>query len=309
MLIKDLYRILDELAPFSLQEEWDNSGLQIGSPEKELTGCVVCVDLVPGALELALETGANVIVTHHPFFFSPVRSLDFGEPKAALAEALIKNDITLISCHTNLDSAPGGISDSLCRLLGVVNTRPIVPKPGFPGAGMGRVGELDPGEEPVMTCQEFRRFVADTLGDLELYGEKEPEGYLIADTVRSFPSRYNSGRDIRDRPVRTVAVCGGAGMDICAMAAADACVTAEIKRHEYVEASLAGRLLVDGGHFETEYPGVHDFFDNIARSLGRALGLGGILIGSCRHFEYFRPTVYDLRPAGGVPVSLYREAF
>ena len=308
MLIKDLYRILDELAPFSLQEEWDNSGLQIGSPEKELTGCTVCVDLVPGALELALETGANVIVTHHPFFFSPVRRLDFGEPKLALAEALVKNDIALISCHTSLDSAPGGISDSLCGLLGVVNTRPIVPKPGFPGAGMGRVGEFCPGEKA--TGREFLFSVAKALGGLERYGEKEPEGYYILDGgASSKPVGHNLTGDTREKPVRTVAVCGGAGMDICALAEADACVTAEIKRHQYVEASLEDRLLVDGGHFETEYPGVRDFFDNIARSLGRALGLGGIGTEACRQSEPFRPAVYNFRPAGGVPVSQYKEEF
>ncbi len=308
MLVKDLYRILDELAPFALQEEWDNSGLQIGSPEKELAGCVVCMDLVPGALELALETGANVIVTHHPFFFEPVRRLDFDRPKLALAETLIRNGIALISCHTNLDSAPGGITDSLCRMLGVVNTRSILPKPGFPGAGMGRVGEPAPAGKEAVTCRELLRRVEYALGRLDSYGMKQAGEYILDGNVVSFRARHNMDGVQADRPVKTVAVCAGAGMDICAAARADACVTAEIKRHEFAEASLEGRLLVDGGHFETELPGLFDFFDNISRSLAGALGLGSITAGACRTTE-LGYALSDFRPAGGVWIALYREAF
>ncbi|MBP5273992.1 MAG: Nif3-like dinuclear metal center hexameric protein [Abditibacteriota bacterium] len=233
MLIRDLLSVLDGAAPFSLAEEWDNSGLLLGDPERELRGAVFCVDLVPGALALALENGANCIVCHHPYIFEPLRRLDFSEGKNRLLERLIKRGVALIACHTNLDSAPGGINDVLAELFSLKETAPIIPSPLFPGAGQGRLGKTD----PVSSGELLKK----------------------AEEIFGVPPRHNGV----EKTVRAIALCGGSGADICLSAKADCVITSEIKRHMFAAAALEGTLLIDGGHFETELPGTRAFCERI----------------------------------------------
>ncbi|MBR4748053.1 MAG: Nif3-like dinuclear metal center hexameric protein [Abditibacteriota bacterium] len=277
MRIKDFYDgVLDRLCPFSLAEDWDRSGFALGDKDRELEGCLFCLDLVPEAIDRAAEYGANVIVTHHPYIFEPLRELDFAESRTALLETLIKQDIALIQCHTNLDSAAGGVSDVLCRLLDVEGSIPIIPKPEEPAAGLGRIGILGNGA------------INAAAALAEEYGEHTPPPlYCLAETYErclreGLEALYGCacGRSVRyaaDRiPFRTnleyleprvlgrlperVAVCGGAGADICKKAGADCYITGEVKRHQFMEAALDGVLVIEAGHFETEAPGIAELY-------------------------------------------------
>ena len=124
MLLKDICRAIDALCPFDTQEEWDNSGLQIGDPASEVKKVLVAFDFTEEILKEAIEKEVRLVVTHHPFFFKGIRRIDGSEAKGRMICGLIEHHIGLISCHTNLDKAAYGVSAVLGAKLGLIECRP-----------------------------------------------------------------------------------------------------------------------------------------------------------------------------------------
>ena len=122
---KMVFDKLEELAPLSLAESWDNCGLQIGSCDQVVSGVVVTLDSDGHAVQAALESGANLIISHHPLFFKGLKRIDFATPPGALVKNLIKHDMTVYSAHTNLDSAPEGLNQFLAVKLGLTKIEPL----------------------------------------------------------------------------------------------------------------------------------------------------------------------------------------
>ena len=133
MTVGDIYQILDRIAPFDTQADFDNSGLLIGSPAWEVSGILFALDVTEAVVEEAVALGANLIVTHHPVLFSPVQRITEDQPEGRLIAALIRNRLSLIAAHTNLDQAPGGINDTLAALCGLSDVT---------GEGYVRIGNL-----------------------------------------------------------------------------------------------------------------------------------------------------------------------
>lgn len=208
-----IWECINRIAPFETAEEWDNVGLLVGNPDDRVNGVLVALDVTPGALAAAQAVGANLILTHHPLIFEPLRRLDSN----SLAYQLAAAHIGVLSAHTNLDKAAGGVNDTLANRLGLQDVRPAPD-------GMSRIGCLPAAVE----LADFAQQVAACL-----------------DT----PVRVAG-----NGPVRTVAVCGGSGGDcIPALAPlADAFVTGEIRHHQWL--SDAGPALIEAGHYATEAP-------------------------------------------------------
>lgn len=118
---KDIYRAIDGFAPFDTAEPWDNSGLLLGNMDAPVGGVLVALDATVPVADEARALGANLIVTHHPVIFDPVRRVDSD---SALWR-LIASGISVISAHTNLDMAPGGVNDALAQRLGLTDVRPF----------------------------------------------------------------------------------------------------------------------------------------------------------------------------------------
>lgn len=121
MTIKEIYGWLDAFAPFSLAEEWDNAGLQIGGMDDAVSGVVVSLDLTEKALAAAGEAGANLILTHHPAIFDPLKQLRSD----SLVYTCARRGIAVLSAHTNLDLAPGGVNRCLAERLGFEQCYPL----------------------------------------------------------------------------------------------------------------------------------------------------------------------------------------
>lgn len=117
--VKDFYAYLNSIAPFETQENWDNSGMLVGDEDAEVKKAAVVLDITPEAVAKAKEIGANLIVSHHPVIFHPVKSVT----KGSLPYELVRSGINAICCHTPLDIADGGTNDSLAELLGIKITR------------------------------------------------------------------------------------------------------------------------------------------------------------------------------------------
>jgi len=117
----DYRNALDTFAPFALAQSWDNVGLLIGSPEREVTRALVALDATGAVIDEALSEGAQLVITHHPIIFTGLKSIPAHSP----VHRAIKGDIAVICTHTNLDIATGGVNDILAEMLGLRDTAPL----------------------------------------------------------------------------------------------------------------------------------------------------------------------------------------
>lgn len=214
--VQQIYKYLDEKYPFSLQEGFDNSGFLIGSPHREVRHCAVALDVTASVLKEAAARDAQLIITHHPVIFHPLKSLCAG----SIAYECVRLGMAVLSSHTCLDKAPGGINDILAGMLGLTDVT-------VAEDGLLRQGVLAEPESPEEFASRCRKM-------------------LSADGVRAV---------LGDRPVKKVAICSGAGGSYVEDALLDGCdalLTGEVKHHEAVFAQDNGLTVVDAGHFETE---------------------------------------------------------
>lgn len=233
MKVTDIENALFALAPKNLAEEWDNVGLMCGDEEQPVNRIFVCLELNAKTLSQAIDFRPDLIITHHPLIFKSLSSVTENTASGHYVRTLIKNNISLISMHTNFDKANGGMNDLLANALGLDDVRPYfddecLSPEGKPISNIGRVGTL----EPSMTLEDFSAFVRATLGcgNLRTVGDLSEE-------------------------ISTVALCSGSGGDLlgCAYhAGADVYLTGDISHHEAQSAVEIGLNLIDAGHFETE---------------------------------------------------------
>lgn len=125
MKVNKVISILNRLAPPFLIDSWDNSGLQIGSTEKQVEKMLVSLDLSENTLKKAIEEKVDMIITHHPFLFTKLSYISLDDKKGKMIRDIIKNDITVFSMHTNLDMCEGGVNDVLCELLEISEGKPL----------------------------------------------------------------------------------------------------------------------------------------------------------------------------------------
>lgn len=223
--LRDISAAIEDCAPLSRQESWDNSGWQIAPRGKDApcTGVKVCLDVTPEAVAEAMADGCNLIVSHHPLIFKGLRTIasDSGRQQQAVVDA-ISGGVGVYSSHTALDTAACGPSAWLAAALGLTDTRVL-----DPASGLGIIGHT---ERPLS-----REALTDMVG--RVYG-----GGV----------RVTSGRP--DTTIGCVALCSGSGGEFitAAMAAgADAYVSSDIRYHDFLD---YGReiMIVDTGHFESE---------------------------------------------------------
>ena len=129
MQVLDVYNFLNEIAPVGTALSFDNVGILVGDPSKEVKKAVVCLDCTPKVLELAVKESAELIITHHPIIFEPLKSLIKGEDNVVYG--CVENGVSVISMHTNLDVAVGGVNDCLANALELVDVQNIVDDEGF----------------------------------------------------------------------------------------------------------------------------------------------------------------------------------
>jgi dinuclear metal center YbgI/SA1388 family protein len=201
----------------------------IGNPDQEATGVLVALDPTLPLIEEALHKKANIILTHHPLIFHPIKSICTATPSGQFLKKALSHDIAVISCHTNLDVISDGVSDALACALDLLNTQPLVPSAtGQPGSGFGKVGNLP----APMTGAFFKDFVAQRLG------------LQVLAIAGALPAS-----------IKTIAVCGGSGADLAEAArksGADVYITAEVKHAVARWAEENNLCIIDGGHFATE---------------------------------------------------------
>ena len=225
MTVQTVLDYLWTLAPMEYKESWDNVGFLLGRRDAEVTKILVALDATEAVAAEAEALGCQLVVTHHPVIFQAPKHITDADPHTAALLAFLERGIAVISMHTNLDCAPGGVNDELAFRLGLRNVKVLEDGE---TAGLIRMGERGETSLP-----EFAAFVKEKLACPGL--------------------RYADG----GRAVRRVAVGGGACADFMERVAAAGCdtfVTADLKYHQFQNAALLGLNLIDAGHFETEDP-------------------------------------------------------
>ena len=242
MKIKDIAAALEEAAPLSLQEDFDNSGLLVGDPEAEVRSALLCVDITEAVLEEAVSVGADMVISHHPVIFHPLRHITGSTYIERVVAGAIARGIALYASHTNLDSAPDGMSHRLGNLLGLKNVSIMVPSLSScrDMAGSGIVGE--PGTESGM--MEYLSYIKSTLGLKVL--------------------RYSS---ITRQRVTRVALCTGAGgsfMNAAKASGAELYISSDFRYNNFLDADR-DMVIADVGHFESEYCAIDLLYDIIRK--------------------------------------------
>ena len=126
--IKDIANALEMFAPLPLQDDFDNCGLQIGLTEAEVTGVLLCLDVTEAIVDEAIASGYNLIISHHPIIFKPLKRITGSNYIERLIIKALANGVAIYSAHTNIDNAPKGINCHLAKILGLENIKTLVPK-------------------------------------------------------------------------------------------------------------------------------------------------------------------------------------
>ena len=246
-----IYQVVDALehyAPLPLQEGYDNAGLQVGLTEAvEMSGALLCLDVTEDVVDEAIRKGCNLIVSHHPLIFRKLARISDENYVQRTVRKAIKNDIAIVSMHTNMDAAKGGVNFKIAEKLGLRNLRFFGGEKEIDGVkgGEGVIGEI---------TDETDALHAD--------------GIAADDLVLMLRERFQAEcvqcNQLLRRPIRKVALCGGAGsflLDAAIAAGADAFITGEMHYHEFFGHEQEIQICVIG-HYQSE-----QFTSEIFRSI------------------------------------------
>ena len=219
---------LERFAPLPLQESWDNAGLQVGLTETEVSGALLCLDVNEKIVDEAIQKGCNLIVSHHPLLFRGLKTIsDLTDVQRTVMKAIV-NGICVISMHTNMDNAKGGVNFKIAEKLGLQDVQFLASK---------TVDGIEAGSGVMGT------FVEPMASD----------DFVIA-VKKAFDVECAMCNELLRRPVQKVAICGGAGdflLDDALKAGADAFITGEMHYHQYFGYEQRIQICVIG-HYQSE---------------------------------------------------------
>jgi dinuclear metal center YbgI/SA1388 family protein len=252
--VTDIIKVAERIAPPVLAEAWDNVGLQVGHPEWPVKRVWVALDPLPQVVADACRAGVDLLITHHPLIFKPLKSVDCGSPIGSIIQEALLNRLTIFAAHTNLDSASDGVNDTLANRIGLQDLAPLrVDAPGDAGVddsgareevqGLGRIGRL----VEKMSLRDLAIQVKEKIG-------------LEHVTIAGPP----------DLQVETIALCSGSGSSLMSAflaTGAQVYVSGDLRYHDARDAEIAGRGLIDIGHFDSE----HLIVDVLAERLQAAM--------------------------------------
>lgn len=342
--VKEIIRHIEEFAPPALQESYDNSGLQIGDPERKVSGILIALDVTPEVVEEAVAHQCNLIVAHHPLSLAGIKKITPSQPTGAIILRAAIENIAIYAAHTNIDSVREGVSHRLAKKIGLINSRVLEPRSELliklvtfvPAAeapkvrlalfeaGAGHIGQYDAcsynleGEGTFRGSEQANPYVGKrgeihteketrietilpaylqtrvikTLLEVHPYEEVAYDLYPLNNTwhevgfgivgqlpvpmtatdfLKNLKTATQTGcirhTALPDRPVKTVAVCGGSGsflINKAKAAEADVFVTADIKYHQFFETSNS-MMIADIGHYESEQFTKELFFELLTK--------------------------------------------
>ena len=241
--VAQIIEILDRLIPPWLAEEWDNVGLQIGDPQHPVRRIWIALDPGPEVIEAACKENVDLLITHHPLIFKPLKTIDFATPGGSIIQMATQHQLAIFSAHTNFDIVRDGVNDILAKRLGLKNLEILQevkvsaaaqdeahqPAGGQASYGIGRTGKL----EKQMTLTSLVSMI---------------KKKLKLDFVRVAGDQKMK--------VSQVAICSGSGSNLMTAflsSTAEVYISGDIHYHNALDAQNAQRAIIDIGHFASEH--------------------------------------------------------
>ena len=238
MKVRDVIQAIEEFAPLSIQESWDNSGLCIGSPDSPASSVLLGLDCTPELVDEAIACGADMIVTHHPLIFSGLKKISPEDATGAAVIKAVKAGISVYAAHTNADKVIAGVSGAMAAKLGLADVE-ILDEDGE-GTGLGAVGNLP---EP-LSAEEAVALVKERFGLKSIRASKPVEG-----------------------KISRIAMCGGSGGSLIKAAMASGAqlyISGDISYHNFF--TREGFMIMDIGHYESEIEIVEILFSLLRKN-------------------------------------------
>ena len=232
MLCRDIMEIIERTYPKHAAMEWDNVGLLVGRTDKEVTKIYVALDPTDDVIDAAISSGADLLITHHPLIFSPMKQITDEYFIGSRVVRLLQHDISYYAMHTNYDVL--GMADLSAEMLGLNCCQVLEPTETDGTKGIGRVGQLSEEMSLIEICELVKTKFG--LNHVKVYGEE-------------------------DKIVKCVAISPGSGKhmsDLALKKNADVFITADIDHHEGIDAMAQGMAIVDAGHYGLEHIFVND---------------------------------------------------
>ena len=242
MKIKEVLCALEQFAPLPLQEDWDNAGLQVGLTEADVSGALLCLDVNENIIDEAVRKQCNLVVAHHPLLFKGLKTISDADYVQRTVMKAIMNKVVVVAMHTNMDNAKGGVNYKIAEKLKLQDVKffATMQRAGTE-AGSGVIGQL----------------------------EKEMTAVELMDELKSvFHTSVVKGNELLKRPIRKVAICGGAGDFLLQQAideGADAFITGEMHYHVCFGHEQQLQIAVIG-HYESEQFTAEIFRDIISNA-------------------------------------------
>ena len=252
MTVQNVIEKLQELAPKEYAMDWDNVGLLAGRMDKEVKKIFVALEVTDETLEEALAFGADLIITHHPLLFSPIRSVTDQDIFGSRLIAMIQADMSYYAMHTNFDIAPEGMADLAAQRLGLICDAPLMVT-AEDGNGIGRIGRLLQGS---VSIQELAERVKECfhLPFVTVHGDLEKN--KIAEKIAISPG---SGESMVSDAIR---------------AGADVLISGDIRHHQGLDAGAMGLPIIDAGHYGLEYIFISFMEEYLKKQFGSDIEVG-----------------------------------
>ena len=249
--VEKIIKAMEVIAPIRLAETWDNPGLQVGNSTWSVKKILISLDPTPHVINYAAEESVDMLITHHPLLFQPLKAVDLSTPIGGIIGTAIQNSIAVYAAHTNLDSVSDGLNDMLAGRLELKEVAALSPHvndaPDSPAerqkTGLGRIGNLPVSTDLISLCRTLKHVL--DLDNVRLVGDET-------------------------RRVERIALCTGSGsslLDRFYSSGADVFITGDVRYHDARDAENQGAALIDIGHFGSE----HIMVGHLARRLIKIL--------------------------------------
>ena len=217
MTVNDILEFLNQKFPIDTACDFDNVGLLIGDKDQTVTKAIIALDCTMSAINEAIANDCELIITHHPVIFNPLKNI----LKGSIPHTVVRNNLSVISMHTNLDVGDGGVNDNLCKVLEPIMTEKVVANDGY----LLKKCAVSP-----ISADDLAQKLKTSLGGCVKYTDN-------------------------GKTLENILVCSGSGGNFIYEVKdfdCDALLTADVKHNQFLDAELLGVSLFDAGHFDTE---------------------------------------------------------
>jgi dinuclear metal center YbgI/SA1388 family protein len=260
--VEQIIKIMDHLVPQRLAEEWDNVGLQIGDPRWPVRRIWVALDPSPEVVKSACAEDVDLLITHHPLIFRPLKSIDFDTPGGSIIQMASQHQLAIFSAHTNLDIVRDGVNDVLAKRLGLKHLKILQP--------VKTLEALQADDSPLNG--EAAAHGIGRVGSLAKPTSLTSLALMVKKKLKLNFAKITGNPELK---VTRVAICSGSGSSLIQAffsSDAQAYISGDIRYHDARDAESANRGIIDIGHFASE----HLMVEALAHHLKRILNKEGI---------------------------------